>query len=50
MSWMVNETASCSVKSVFPGQVAEYHKQIEACPQEEDVPTCLTPNLEKMMT
>ena len=49
MSWMVNETASCSVKSVFPGQVAEYNKEIEACAQEENVPTSLTPILEKMM-
>merc|ERR1719192_307179 len=50
MSWMVNETASCSVKSVFPGQVAEYNKEIEACAQEENVPTSLTPILEKMVT
>jgi len=49
MSWMVNETASCSVKTVFPGQVAEYNKEIEACAQEENVPTSLTPILEKMM-
>jgi len=49
MSWMVSETASCSVKSVFPGQVAEYNKEIEACAQEENVPTSLTPILEKMM-
>ena len=49
MSWMVNETASCSVKTAFPGQVAEYNKEIEACAQEENVPTSLTPILEKMM-
>ena len=50
MSYMLNENARCSVQTVFPGEFAEYKKELDACRKEHDVPTQITPIFEKSLS
>merc|ERR1712179_652171 len=49
MSYMLNENGKCSVQSVFPGQFAEYQKELNHCHKDQDVPTPITPIFENSL-